>query len=145
MQYSLLLAGLLSCAVLAHGAETTPPRFELPASSVLIDEQVSIVVSGLRPGASVTVRLQRDEGSGRGTGSSATFVADESGRIDVTRMAPISGSYKGVDAMGLFWSSEAAARNPIQERWQLAAEVAGIVVASGTLQRHTVAPDVRVT
>jgi dienelactone hydrolase len=111
----------------------------------LIDEPVPIVVSGLQPGTTTTLRLQRDDGSGRGAGSSATFVADESGRVDVTRMAPTSGSYKGVDATGLFWSSEATARTPVQQRWQLAAEVAEVVVATATLQRHTVAPGVRIT
>lgn len=153
------LVGSLSGVFPAHGAEPTPLRFELPTSSVLTDEQVSIVISGLRPGITTTVRLELDDGSGRRLISSATFVADESGRVDVARMAPTSGSYKGVDAMGLFWSvkrdseslarsgesSETVARNSIREHWQLAAEVAGVVVATATLHRHTVAADVRVT
>jgi Acyl-CoA thioester hydrolase/BAAT N-terminal region len=36
--------------------------------------------------------------------SHATFVADSNGRVDVTRQAPIVGTYDGVAPMGLFWS-----------------------------------------
>jgi hypothetical protein len=38
--------------------------------------------------------------------ANASFIADGDGRVDLTRMAPVNGSYKGVDAMRLFWSAE---------------------------------------
>src|SRR5689334_13413659 len=112
----LVLMGLLSGAI-AHGADPTSPRFEVPANSVLVDEPVPIAVSGLKPGASVTVRLRREE-SAKLT-SCATFTADERGQGDLARMSPIARSYKAVDATGLFWSVEAPAGDPLQESWQV--------------------------
>jgi dienelactone hydrolase len=69
-------------------------------------------------------------------------------------MAPASGSYQGVDAMGLFWSAQhdrsersaqAIAGNPPAQAWRLTAEVDGSVVAETTVQRRAVAADVNVT
>ena len=69
----------------------------------LIDVSRRIVVAGVAPGqtvelTAVTVR------AGVAWQSQATFTADASGVIDLTRDAPISGSYEGVAAMGLIWS-----------------------------------------
>jgi acyl-CoA thioester hydrolase/bile acid acetyltransferase-like protein len=36
--------------------------------------------------------------------SRATFVSDDDGQVDITRQAPVSGTYEGVAPMGLFWS-----------------------------------------
>ena len=41
----------------------------------------------------------------------ATFKADGAGTVDVNSMAPLSGSYSGVDGMGLFWSMKRMAKN----------------------------------
>ena len=61
----------------------------------LIDEPLVIRLDGLEPGAEVTVRA-RLSGYGGSWTSSATFVADASGCIEIDRDAPISGSYTGV-------------------------------------------------
>src|SRR4029079_10720946 len=132
------LVALLSIAglspYLAQSAQPSPARFELPKDDVLVDEAIPIVVSGLTPGAMVTVHLQG--GAGGALASSATFAADRDGRIDLTRMAPAKGSYKDADAMGLFWSAErggrpsagAASDEPdatAPDRWTLTAESGG--------------------
>src|SRR5262245_52895766 len=83
-------------------------RFEIPNDDVLLDEVIPITVSGLPPQARVTVQLRGASGPQSQWASSATFQADESGRVDLTRTAPLKGSYKNVDAMGLFWSAEQA-------------------------------------
>lgn len=144
-------------------ARPQPPesvaRFELVRDDVLIDEPVPIVVSGLAPGAAVTVRLRG--GADDLWTSSATFTADHDGRVDLTRMAPTKGSYKDVDAMGLFWSAERSRpstsaqrgdedKNEDDEpdspgRWTLTAETGNAVVARASLRRRAVAADVRVT
>src|SRR5690348_4966717 len=74
-----------------------------------IDEPVAIRLTDLAPGGLVTVRARMATYFDGGTwASEATFVADAAGEVDLTRDAPSSGSYEGVDPMGLFWSMRRA-------------------------------------
>jgi dienelactone hydrolase len=144
------------CAVLAL-TPADPARFEIPRRDVLIDEPISIALSGLTPKATVTIQVRGGE-QGEWT-SNATFVADDNGHVDLTRTAPIRGSYKEVDAMGLFWSMErgrGSARGTVAdddndeeagtpESWTLTAEVGNHTVAQTTVRRRAVAEGVRVT
>lgn len=146
---------LLLLTIFAFGPDQVPqasPRFEIPQQTFLIDEPIPIVISGLPFGRTVTVRLRGGEDSE--WSSSARFTAGQDGVVDLGRMAPASGSYQGVDAMGLFWSAHrdpAAQRtptidgNPPAQAWRLTAEVDGSVVAETTVQRRAVAADVKVT
>lgn len=145
---------LLSMMVLAAPETTTGhPHFDIPRDTYLIDEPIPIVISGLPPGQMVTVKLHSDDQPA--WSSSASFIAGQDGIVDLTRMAPASGSYRGVDAMGLFWSArrdsapdraaEAAAMNPPPRKWQLVAEVGGAAAAETTVLRRAVAADVNVT
>jgi dienelactone hydrolase len=151
-------AGTLFCWLgpfaVAQPAEAPHPHFELGKETVLIDEVIPIVISGLPPGRAVTVRLR---GGGSVEWSSrATFNADQAGVVDLTRTAPIRGDYESIDTMGLFWSArrrgdrpteraEPAASNPPPEPWHLTAEVDGTVAATATVWRRAVAADVSVT
>jgi hypothetical protein len=137
---------------------STPARFELPHDDVLIDESIPIMVSGLTPGANVTVRLRG--GADESWAADATFTADRDGRIDLTRIAPLRGSYKDIDPMGLFWSAdrteatdvaaasdeaeESSSSSASPERWTLTAAIGETVVARATVRRRAVAADVRV-
>src|SRR5262245_57782719 len=78
-------------------------RFQLLGDNMLRDEVVPIVVTGLTPRSTVTIRAR--SGGRQPWASHATFVADESGRVDLAQMAPTRGAYKNADAMGLFWSA----------------------------------------
>jgi dienelactone hydrolase len=142
---------LLSMMALVAVPEATSghPHFEIPRDTFLIDEPIPIVISGLPPGQMVTVKLRSDDQS-----SSASFMAGQDGIVDLTRMAATSGSYRGVDAMGLFWSARRdssadrapeAALNPPPRKWQLVAEVGGAVVTETTVMRRAVAADVSAT
>ena len=137
------------CAVLALTQADTA-RFEIPRRDVLIDEPISIALSGLTPKATVTIHVRGGE-QGEWT-SSATFVADDNGHVDLTRTAPIRGSYKEADAMGLFWSLERGRGSAHEvvaaddddeagtpESWTLAAEVGNHTVAQATVRRRAVA------
>jgi dienelactone hydrolase len=66
-----------------------------------LDQQVDVIVAGLKPGQSITVQLSTGDRASR-----AVFEADDRGVVDLTRHAPTEGSYRGVDPMGLFWSLE---------------------------------------
>jgi dienelactone hydrolase len=152
---ALLLLSMMALAAAPLTAPEAPsahPHFDIPRDTFLIDEPIPIVIVGLPPGQMVTVKLRSDDQPA--WSSSATFIAGADGAIDLRRMPPSSGSYRGVDAMGLFWSAHrdsaehgaaANARNPPPRKWQLTAEVGGSVVAETTVLRRAVAADVIVT
>jgi dienelactone hydrolase len=148
---------LVAALCLLTALETAPPQphFEIRPEAALQDEPIAIVVSGLAPGREVAIEL-RGWGSAPRWMSSATFRADANGAVDLTRMAPMRGDYEGVDAMGLFWSAhrtaagEGAERGvdasmPAPELWHLTARVDGAIVATATVTRRAVAPDVSIT
>jgi hypothetical protein len=60
-----------------------------------------IRVGGLQPRQRVTVRARAENWNWEAWG---TFVADGLGRVDPPRQAPLEGTYRGVEPMGLFWS-----------------------------------------
>jgi dienelactone hydrolase len=71
-----------------------------PASS-LFDRPVHIVVSGLDPDQTVTVGLRSADAFGHVWTSQAVFRPDSSGTVDLATTSAMSGSYLGVDPMGL--------------------------------------------
>lgn len=74
----------------------------LPAEC-LVDESLEIRVRGAGAGERVVLQLC-SRFNDLTLLSEATFEADASGVIDLRKDAPVSGSYAGVDGMGLFWS-----------------------------------------
>jgi dienelactone hydrolase len=150
------VAGLVRPSTPVSAQDERPATFELASDEVLLDEVVPIVVTGLAPRSTVTIRARGGGGPGVSWTSSAAFVADENGRVDLTQMAPAKGSYKGVDPMGLFWSAERenAAHAPGADEesgdsspasWTLTAEVSDRVLARTTVRRLAMARGVRVT
>jgi hypothetical protein len=79
-------------------------NFSVSPERALNDQPVRIVVSGLEPGASVTLRAGMVDDFGRSWQAQAQFAAESDGTVDVAAMAPLRGSYTDIDAMGLFWS-----------------------------------------
>ncbi|MFE9745383.1 acyl-CoA thioester hydrolase/BAAT C-terminal domain-containing protein [Saccharothrix saharensis] len=64
-----------------------------------LDTELDIRVVDLLPDQLVTLRASTGDHA-----SSAVFRADDRGVVDLTRHAPLSGSYSRIDPMGLFWS-----------------------------------------
>jgi fermentation-respiration switch protein FrsA (DUF1100 family) len=79
------------------------PTLTIAPADDLIDVPRRIVVAGVAPGQTVDITAVTDR-AGVAWQGQATFRADASGVVDLTRDAPISGSYDGVAAMGLIWS-----------------------------------------
>ncbi|MGW4208431.1 acyl-CoA thioester hydrolase/BAAT C-terminal domain-containing protein [Lentzea sp. NPDC004789] len=75
--------------------------------SAPLDRPVDVVIVGLKPGQPLTVQLSTGDRA-----SHASFEADDRGVVDLTRHAPLEGSYRGVDPMGLFWSLERTGGKP---------------------------------
>lgn len=95
-------------------------KIDVTPNEALADEGVGIRVSGAPPGAAVQICARMTDDFGRAWESEAVFRADAAGAVDVARQAPVEAavvrnrdgssqgqrgsSYRGVDAMGLFWS-----------------------------------------
>jgi len=97
------LSSLVSIASPVHAAPAAGGSVNLsvtPTSS-LMDEPLAISVRGLRPKASVVLRVTSTDVNGVAFASEATFRANGDGVVNPRRMAPIAGSYKGVHRMGL--------------------------------------------
>ncbi|MGZ8999393.1 MAG: acyl-CoA thioesterase/BAAT N-terminal domain-containing protein, partial [Allosphingosinicella sp.] len=85
------------------------PRIRVAPIDVIEGEPVQVVVEGLQPGQSVTLRTSRlwpAYPSGEEQVSAwASFTADAEGIVDLGKREPLAGSsYQGTDASGLFWS-----------------------------------------
>uniref|UniRef100_A0A672JU34 Uncharacterized protein n=1 Tax=Salarias fasciatus TaxID=181472 RepID=A0A672JU34_SALFA len=76
----------------------------LPRARCLFDEPIQVKVSGLKSYQVVTMKARSTDERGRLFKSSAVYRADESGEIDLNRDPSLSGSYIGVEPMGLLWS-----------------------------------------
>ncbi|XP_042285900.1 acyl-coenzyme A thioesterase 1-like isoform X2 [Thunnus maccoyii] len=79
----------------------------LPSARCLFDEPVQVKVTGLRSRQVVTMRARSTDEKGVVFSSSAIYRADGSGEVDLERDPSLSGSYVGVEPMGLLWSMRA--------------------------------------
>jgi pimeloyl-ACP methyl ester carboxylesterase len=90
---------VLVAAVLAGCGGQAKPHLSAGPRSSLIDQPVSIEVSGVRPGALVRISVDEDGWAGSGV-----FRADRRGTASPARQASLRGTYTGHEPMGLFWS-----------------------------------------
>ena len=81
-----------------------PVHLEAKPAFSLVDEPLAIRIAGLEKGQRVVVRAETRDGALKAWSSQATFVASEDGVVDLTTDAPVSGSYGGIDPIGLLWS-----------------------------------------
>lgn len=78
--------------------------FEVSQASALINAPIDVRLVGLQAGQVVNLTATTEDGDQQGWRSQASFKANAKGIVDLTQMAPISGTYDQVSAMGLFWS-----------------------------------------
>lgn len=159
MAFPRSLAGLLlavSAAASAHGL----PRLEVSPRDAGADTPVSIQVDGLRPTERVRLTLSTRDTHGRRWSARANYRADLDGHLDLAASAPLTGSYHGAHAMGLFWSMQPDdgkpgsfvqpwRRDPASGRflplhYRLQAHAGGRLLGRVTLTRQLTAPGVRV-
>ncbi|GIJ21130.1 acyl-CoA thioesterase/bile acid-CoA:amino acid N-acyltransferase family protein [Micromonospora lutea] len=106
---SAVVAGLLLATLLVgdRGRGGSPRlRLDVAPAVALADQPLRVRVTGLAAGEPVVVAAEAHDHSGHRWRAAATFVADANGVVDVSRDAPVKGSYSGVDPMGLFWSMD---------------------------------------
>jgi dienelactone hydrolase len=136
----------------APGTAAGEPLLEVAPRTALVDQPLTIRMAGLPPGGRVTLRATMARTPEVAWQSSAVFVADRQGAIDLGRDAPVEGSYQGADAMGLVWSmtptsdawletlGQDSQLDPQQIRFE--AEHEGKVIAGAEVQRLKMAADV---
>lgn len=72
----------------------------------LLDQPRHIVAEGFAAGQQVVLHSRTRRGGGVAWASSATFIADAQGRLDLERDAPVAGSYSVAASQGLLWSQQ---------------------------------------
>ncbi|GEA89351.1 acyl-CoA thioesterase/bile acid-CoA:amino acid N-acyltransferase family protein [Cellulomonas cellasea] len=139
----LVLAGCTPGDEPAILVEGSPDRFLDP---------VHVTLTGLPPGEDVQVRAEvRSDLTWR---SSATYTADDRGRVDLDTATPRDAPFDEPDGTGLFWTlapvdpADDAARTDAwfarEHTVRLTAHVDGVVVASADLHREDALSQVRV-
>lgn len=96
----------LALPIMRAADRAQKPTFLISPTRPLMDDRLAIRVCGLPPHKSVTIRALSQSQDQRYWRSTAVFISGPDGCIDLTSQAPVSGSYAGIDAMGLFWSMQ---------------------------------------
>jgi dienelactone hydrolase len=115
-------------------------QIEVTPTRAPFDEPVAIRVGGAEPGEMVTIRAEMVDHLARRWSSHAEFKADTRGQVDLVRNAPVSGTYDGVDPMGLFWSMRTAEPHTLLVptgplSWTLTADASAGRSATATVER----------
>jgi dienelactone hydrolase len=126
----LALSALLACSSARHG----PVVITVDKSTVLVSSPVRVTVSGLDPGEAATLAVSTTDAGGHVWSSSASFNADGTGRIDLSRATPSGGSYTEEDGMGLFRSMKPTGPSPLPAFLLLSGvdEIDKIVLTAGS-------------
>jgi hypothetical protein len=129
-------------------------RLRVTPTDALIDAPVSISLTGVKAGTRVRLSTQTVDLGHRAWRATATFKANARVIVDPSRSRALSGSYRGVRPMGLFWSmlpvgfkgfTKAASMFPAQSApVRLSASVNGRIVARTQIVRRTTSAGVSV-
>lgn len=130
----------------ASPTPTPQPQIDVRPATPLVDEAVAIHLTGFMPQQEMTLHLRTTDDAGIDWESSALFRTDARGAIDVATQAPLSGSYTGIDPMGLFWSMNPPPPKPALLVFTLSgatippatltAEIGGTVIATAAVNRR---------
>ncbi len=82
------------------------PMIVVDQPAALMDAEVAIELHGFSPRQPVTVTATQTFPSASRWQAHAIFMSDDGGSVSVARQAPVSGTYDGAAAVGLFWSAE---------------------------------------
>jgi dienelactone hydrolase len=102
----------LACAIASAGcsaasrARAAQPEIVVDRPDDLVDSPWAVHLRGFPPGARVEMMATLGGWGGAPWRSWAVFEADAIGEVALATAPALSGSYRGVSAMGLFWSME---------------------------------------
>jgi len=102
----LALGAVLGCAMTCAAPAASAEELKIIATPqvALYGEPFSWKVTGLEPGARVTLKAVSKDARRIVWASEAEFEVDATGTVDVARQAPVSGGYAEPDIFGLLWS-----------------------------------------
>ena len=103
-----MVAGVLWMSGLSTVCAQT---LEVVPGQVMVDEPAMIRASGLQPNERVSIRAELLDGQGHKWVSEAEFIADAAGTVDVSKQAPVKGSYNEVSSLGLIWAMKPAEKH----------------------------------
>lgn len=83
------------------------PIISVEPDDALIDQEIDIKVKGLANKQLVTLHSTVNENGAR-FGAYGCYIADSSGQVDVQKDLCHTGTYTGIEPMGLFWSMRQA-------------------------------------
>src|SRR5208282_2264446 len=84
----------------------TPLKIIVTPNPALADDEVRIRIAGAPPRAPVKLTVWMMDDQNRRWESSAEFLSRHDGTVILSQDAPRSGTYSGVDPVGLFWSMQ---------------------------------------
>lgn len=123
-------------------------------ASALIDEPLIIQFTGLTPKSRVTLSMKTTDAGNVTWSSSATFIANHKGILNLAEQAPTKGSYSGLDAMGLLWSMRPEQHDQFDPFFKpslqkpleliLSASINNKTISQQTIHRKILAADVTV-
>ena len=70
----------------------------------LVDDPIHLVIKGLHPNEEIDIVAQCKDSDNISWTSNTKFRADFSGKIDLSKRAPVKGSYSSIDPTGIIWS-----------------------------------------
>ena len=129
------------------------PTITVHPAAGLFDQPVHLQITGLSPGESVTVQLSSVDDESDLWSSHATFSADGRGNLDLNHSPALSGSYHGVNPMGLVESMQPASPasadtayfwGSAPQRFTLTVTAAGSTVATKSFSRRGLSSGVSV-
>ncbi|XP_029970844.1 acyl-coenzyme A thioesterase 5-like [Salarias fasciatus] len=125
----------------------------LPSARCLFSEPVQVKVAGLESKQVVTLRAESLDERNLVFSSAATYRADQRGEIDLSRDASLSGSYVGVEPMGLLWSmrpqslhtkfKKTSSLTPYYVKFSVHEEGGGTTLAEAVNERYLLGDQVR--
>lgn len=147
---SVLMLSIIVIAGFVFFKMKSSPHIVVTPELALIDEPVEISVSNLEPNKIITIQAECKNKDNDVWKSYATFQADDKGVVNVAKQAPIEGTYKGIDPMGLIWSMAPTDREILKKlpntfnfnEVLLSVIVDDKVQAKKTIQRLAVLPNV---
>lgn len=118
-------------------AATAGPTLVVDPDDALADSDLRVLLEGLEPGTTVTVRTRARDEFGQAWRAEALFSADDRGAVDTASDDPVSGDWAAADRGAPIWAmrSEGGAGLFIPPVSPLVVEVAATVGRS-TLRRH---------
>ncbi len=112
-------------------AEANRPQIIITPGEAMMDQKVTIRLQNFIPDQVVTLHTRLSYQGDQWT-SHATYRVNSQGIIDLNTQPSLSGSYRGVEPMGLFWSLA-----PVEEK--LGERAANIMQITATINNHLMA------